>query len=81
MPALVAGELLTALAALSVVNSFIVHMTPDISIYLLQARTFVETLNRFTPSWDNKGILLTFLLAPVERTAVWPRRGAKTARN
>ena len=67
MPALVAGGLLTALAALSVVNSFIVHMTPSISIYLLHARTFVETLNRFTYSWENKGILLTFLLAPAVR--------------
>jgi hypothetical protein len=67
IPALVAGGLLTALAALSVVNSFILHMTPDISIYLLHARTFVETLNRFTLSWENKGILLTFLLAPAVR--------------
>ena len=67
VPALVAGGLLAALAALSVVNSFIVHMTPDISIYLLHARTFVETLNRFTLSWVNKGILLTFLLAPAVR--------------
>ena len=67
MPALVAGGLLTALAALSVVNSFIGNMTPDISIYLLHARTFVETLNRFTFSWENKGILLTFLLAPAVR--------------
>jgi hypothetical protein len=67
IPALVAGGLLTALAALSVVNSFIAHMTPDISIYLLHARTFVETLNRFTLSWENKGILLMFLLAPAVR--------------
>ncbi len=67
MPALVAGGLLATLAALSVANSFIVHMTPSISIYLLQARTFVETLNRYTLSWDNKGILLMFLLAPAVR--------------
>ena len=67
MPALVAGALLAALAALSVVNSFTIHMTPSISIYLLHARTFVETLNRFTLSWENKGILLTFLLAPAVR--------------
>jgi hypothetical protein len=67
MPALLAGGLLTALAALSAFNSFIVHMTPSIAIYLLQARTFVETLNRYTLSWDNKGILLMFLLAPAVR--------------
>jgi len=54
---------LAVLAALSVVNSFIGHMTPDVSIYLLHARTFVETLNRFTLSWDSKGIMLMFVLA------------------
>ena len=38
-------------------------MTPDISVYLLDTRTFVETLNRFTLSWDSKGIMLMFFLA------------------
>lgn len=47
-----------------ILNSFFGHLTPDISVYLLQTRTFVETLNRFTLSHDNKGILLTWLLAP-----------------
>ncbi|HZH49171.1 MAG TPA: hypothetical protein VFD86_05325, partial [Nitrospira sp.] len=50
--AITVGIPLAVLAALSVVNSFIGHMTPDVSIYLLHARTFVETLNRFTLSWD-----------------------------
>jgi hypothetical protein len=54
---------LSCLLALSLVNSFIVHMTPDISIYLLHTRTFLETMNRFTFSWENKGIVLTFVLA------------------
>jgi dolichyl-phosphate-mannose-protein mannosyltransferase len=54
---------LAVLAALSVVNSFIGHMTPDISVYLLDTRTFVQTLNRFTLSWDSKGIMLMFILA------------------
>ncbi|HKC96086.1 MAG TPA: glycosyltransferase family 39 protein [Nitrospira sp.] len=61
--AIAVGTPLAVLAALSVVNSFIGHMTPDISGYLLDARTFVETLNRFTLSWDSKGIMLMFLLA------------------
>src|SRR5262249_43818849 len=56
------GIPLAALASLSLVNSFIGHMTPDISVYLLQARSFVETLNRGF-SWENKGVMLTFFLA------------------
>jgi len=61
--AIAVGTPLAVLAALSVVNSFIGHMTPDISGYLLDTRTFVDTLNRFTLSWDSKGIMLMFLLA------------------
>lgn len=61
--AITVGTLLAVLAALSGVNSFIGHMTPDISVYLPYARTFVETLNRFTLSWDSKGIMLMFVLA------------------
>jgi hypothetical protein len=63
LSAFVVGTPLAALAALSIANSFIGHMTPDISIYLLHARTFVETLNRFTLSWDFKGIMVMFVLA------------------
>jgi len=59
--------LLAALALLCMMNSFISHLTPDLSIYLLHARSFVETLNRFTVSVDSKGFLQTALLAP----AVW----------
>ena len=62
--AVAAGGALGLLALLSVVNSFLCHMTPDVSVYLLHARTYLETLNRFTFSWENKGILLTWLLAP-----------------
>ena len=61
--AIAVGTPVAVLAALSVVNSFIGHMTPDISIYLLDARTFVDTLNRFTLSWDSKGIMLMFVFA------------------
>jgi hypothetical protein len=43
--------------------SFVVPITPDASIYLLHARTFSETLNRFALSHDSKGIMLSFLLA------------------
>ncbi|MEE4271614.1 MAG: hypothetical protein V2I67_08070 [Thermoanaerobaculales bacterium] len=59
--------LLAALALLCVANSFASHLTPDLAIYLLHARSFVETLNRFTVSVDSKGLLQTALLAP----AVW----------
>ncbi len=55
------------LGLLYVVDSFLQHMTPDASVYLLHARTFVRNLNRFTLSHDSKGIILTFILAPMVR--------------
>lgn len=61
---LVAIMVLAAAAALMIVNSFFRHLTPDISVYLLQTRTFLESLNRFTLSHDNKGLLLIWLLTP-----------------
>jgi hypothetical protein len=61
--AITVGTPLAVLVVLSGVNSFIGHITPDIAIYLLNTRTFVETLNRFTLSWDSKGIMLMFVLA------------------
>ncbi len=67
-PALFARAALLAslglLALLCIVNSFAKHLTPDNSIYLLHARTFVQTLDRFSLSHDSKGILLTLVLAP-----------------
>ncbi len=60
----VAGTvLLVGIALWLLALSFAVHITPDASIYLLHARTFTETLNRFTLSHDSKGIMLMFLLA------------------
>ncbi len=56
--------LLGVLALVCIVNSFAGHLTPDNSIYLLHARTFVGTLDRFTLSHDSKGIMLTLALAP-----------------
>ncbi len=55
--------LLVGIALWVLALSFVVHITPDASIYLLHARTFTETLNRFTLSHDSKGIMLMFLLA------------------
>lgn len=52
------------LAALCVANSFTGHLSPDNSIYLLHARTFAQTLDRFTLSHDSKGFLLCLVLAP-----------------
>jgi len=55
--------LLAGVALWMLALSFVVHITPDASIYLLHARTFTETLNRFSLSHDSKGIMLMFLLA------------------
>ena len=55
---------LLALALFSIVNSFFRHLTPDNSVYLLHARTFLNTLNRFELSHGSKGIVLSFLLLP-----------------
>jgi hypothetical protein len=55
--------LLVAVAVWMLVLSFVLPITPDASIYLLHARTFTETLNRFALSHDSKGIMLVFLLA------------------
>ncbi len=55
--------LLVAAAVWMLVLSFVLPITPDASIYLLHARTFTETLNRFALSHDSKGIMLVFLLA------------------
>lgn len=67
--------LLGLLALVCIVNSFVKHITPDTSNYLLHARTFVHSLNGFTLSHDSKGILLTFALAP----AVWAFGATMTA--
>ncbi len=59
--------------------SFVVHITPDTSIYLLHARTFGETLNRFELSHDSKGIMLTLMLAlPVKLFGATMAAGAGT---
>jgi hypothetical protein len=55
---------LAVLAVLCIVNSFFSHLTPDLAIYLLDARSFVETLDRFTVSLDSKGFLQTAVLVP-----------------
>jgi len=39
-------------------------MTPDPSLYLLQARTVLETGKRFVECFDSKGIVLAWILAP-----------------
>ncbi|MBT3296964.1 MAG: hypothetical protein HN383_16985 [Verrucomicrobia bacterium] len=59
----VAITLLLAVAVWMLRLSFVLPITPDASIYLLHARTFTETLNRFALSHDSKGIMLVFLLA------------------
>jgi len=51
-------------ALLSLFNAFFLHITPDVSIYLLHARSFLETLSRFSVSHDSKGPLMSLLLAP-----------------
>ena len=56
--------LIGLLAVLGVANSFTGHVTPDSSVYLLHARTFVQTLDRFTLSHDSKGLMLCLVLAP-----------------
>lgn len=53
-----------SLTLLFVINSYTHHITPDISAYLLQTRTFVQTLDRFSLSHDSKGIMLMLGLAP-----------------
>ncbi len=55
---------LILLALTSVTTSFFRHFTPDNSIYLLHARTFLETLNRFTYSFDSKGIMIVWFYVP-----------------
>ncbi|NOY05591.1 MAG: glycosyltransferase family 39 protein [Chlorobi bacterium] len=55
---------LIVLALISVTTSFFRHFTPDNSIYLLHTRTFLETLNRFTYSFDSKGIMIVWFYAP-----------------
>lgn len=58
---------LAAGAVLALFNSFFATFTPDVSFYLLHTRTFVQTLDRYTLSFGEKGPVLTFALAP----AVW----------
>ncbi len=48
-------------------GTFFRHITPDISVFLLHTRTFIEKGNRFIDSFDNKGPIMTFFLLP----AVW----------
>ncbi|MBL7077066.1 MAG: hypothetical protein ISS31_06315 [Kiritimatiellae bacterium] len=68
---------LVVLALWMLALSVVVHITPDASIYLLHARTFTETLNRFTFSHDSKGIMLMFLLAlPVKLLGATMAAGA-----
>jgi hypothetical protein len=57
------AAVLVSMASGLLVLSFFLHITPDASIYLLHARTFMETLNRFALSHDSKGLILTVLLA------------------
>ena len=52
---------------LGLANSFIGHMTPDISICLLYTQTFLETWNRFRYSYDSKGIVVIWMLLPFVR--------------
>jgi hypothetical protein len=55
---------LALLALLSVWNSFTGHITPDNSVYLMHARTFIRHLDRFKLSFDSKGFMQTVVLAP-----------------
>ncbi len=50
-------------AVLVTVNNFQQHCTPDMSMYLLHARTFVETGQRYLVSHDSKGPVLVWLYA------------------
>ena len=52
---------------LGLANSFIGHMTPDISICLLYTQTFLESWNRFRYSYDSKGIVVIWMLLPFVR--------------
>lgn len=59
-----ATAVLLLLVILSIAGSFHRHLTPDVSDYLLIARTFSESANRFELSHGNKGIVLTLMLLP-----------------
>ncbi len=58
---------LAGFASVCILNTYVGHLTPDNSIYLLHARTFVNEWNRFTASHDSKGFMLTLVLAPFVR--------------
>ncbi|MBK7366711.1 MAG: hypothetical protein IPJ04_02080 [Candidatus Eisenbacteria bacterium] len=62
-----AAAALTGLALLSLVDTFRHHLTPDTTVYLLHARTWLDEGNRFVSSFDSKGPLLALALAPAVR--------------
>ncbi|MFN8587791.1 MAG: hypothetical protein U0704_08290 [Candidatus Eisenbacteria bacterium] len=58
---------LAAFALLSIADTFRHHLTPDTTVYLLHARTWLAEGNRFVSSFDSKGPLLALALAPAVR--------------
>jgi|GEM_PF-2552385 len=65
-----AAVVLTVLAvgaAVALFTTFFASFTPDVTFYMMHARTFTRTLNRYILCFGEKGPVLTFLLAP----AVW----------
>ena len=50
-------------ALLTTINNFLQHFTPDNSIYVLHARTLLETGQRYLVSHDSKGPVLVWLYA------------------
>ncbi len=53
-------------ALLTTINNFLQHFTPDASIYILHARTLLETGQRYLVSHDSKGpVLVWFYALPV----------------
>lgn len=48
----------------SVINSFIGHISPDTSVYLLIARSMIETHMRFISMVENKGLVFSAIYYP-----------------
>ncbi len=55
---------LALVVAFLVLNTFIRHLTPDPAVYLLNTRTYLQEFNRYTASYESKGIVLTWWLVP-----------------
>lgn len=74
-----AAATFAGLALLSLADTFRHHLTPDTTVYLLHARTWLDEGNRFVSSFDSKGPLLALALAPAVRAMGATAAAAATA--